>query len=201
MEEVSSFNKDLLIVTKNRNQDDLLSLLKIGKRIFGENRVQEAEEKFTLDLRKQFPDIELHLIGPLQSRKTQTALNIFDVIQTIDRKKIIDEIVKVKAKSTYIKTREFYIQVNIGSEIQKFGVDKNELSNLYDYSLDQGLNITGLMCIPPNIDDPSIFFREMLVIKNKINKNLKLSMGMSSDYLYALNEGSDIVRIGSSIFL
>lgn len=198
--DVNSYKKNLLIVTKNKKLNDIVELLNLGKTIFGENRVEEAEEKYSIDLRKQFPNFELHLIGPLQSRKTAKALQLFDVIQTLDRKKIVNEIIKVKEKIKNIRTNKYYIQVNIGNEGQKSGVKKEDLLDLYDYATTHGLYVIGLMCIPPNVPDPSEYFKEMNVIKNKINNNLKLSMGMSNDYLIALKEDTDLVRVGSSIF-
>jgi len=166
--------------------------------LFGENRVQEAKTKFQ-SLRTN-KSIDLHLIGPLQSNKAKSALKIFDVIQTIDRYSLIDEISKQLLKSSEIKTKKFFIQVNIGGEKQKSGVSKKELLDLYNYSIDKKLNIEGLMCIPPYIDNPSEYFREMLKIRDSINKKLKLSMGMSNDYKYALEFKSDIIRVGSMIF-
>lgn len=191
-------NAKLLIVTKNQSHEDVSALISKGFTLFGENRVQEAKSKFQ-SLRTN-NKIDLHLIGPLQSNKVKIALKIFDVIQTIDRHSLIDEISKQLVKSPDIKTKNFFIQVNIGGEKQKSGVSKKELLDLYNYSIDKKLNIEGLMCIPPNIDDPSDYFREMLEIRDSINKKLKLSMGMSNDYKYALDFKSDIIRVGSLIF-
>ena len=140
-------NSKLLVVSKNRSKNDLEELMIGGANLFGENRVQEAKRKFTLDLYDKY-EFELHLIGPLQSNKTEEALTIFDTIQTIDRYKLIDKISNLKNKKEF-KTKSFYIQINIGQEIQKSGVPINELSDLYEYSLEKNLNIVGLMCIPP----------------------------------------------------
>ena len=196
---LNSYNSvKLLIVTKNQSHEDVDILISKGFRLFGENRVQEAKSKFQL-LRTD-NNIELHLIGPLQSNKVKSALEIFDVIQSIDRYSLIDEISKQLGKFSNIKTKKFFIQVNIGNEQQKSGVPKKELLDLYNYCINKKLNIEGLMCIPPNIDDPSDYFREMLELRDTINKNLKLSMGMSNDYKYALKFKSDIIRVGSLIF-
>lgn len=197
-EDIKNFNdQELLIVTKNQEVDDILILIEKNYKLFGENRVQEAQTKFK-EINNQ--TIRLHLIGPLQSNKVKIALGIFDVIQTIDRKSLIDEILKQKQKLKFIKTNEYFIQINIGSEIQKTGVKKNEVKELYDYAINSGLNIIGFMCIPPSEDDPEIYFNEMLSIKNKINSKLKLSMGMSNDYKIALKCHSNLIRVGSLIF-
>ena len=187
-----------MIVTKNQTCEDVSLLISKGFNLFGENRVQEAKTKF--QSLKTNKSIDLHLIGHLQSNKAKSALKIFDVIQTIDRYSLIDEISKQLLKSSEIKTKKFFIQVNIGGEKQKSGVSKKELLDLYNYSIDKKLNIEGLMCIPPYIDNPSEYFREMLKIRDSINKKLKLSMGMSNDYKYALEFKSDIIRVGSMIF-
>ena len=187
-----------MIVTKNQSIKDIKELITSGHKLFGENKVQEANLKYqTIN----FPeDLELHLIGPLQSNKVKNALKIFDVIQSIDRFSLVDEISKQKNKLPSAKTKNFFIQVNIGEEVQKSGVQKKDLKDLYDYSVSKNLEICGLMCIPPNIIDPSNYFKEMIKLRDSINKDLKLSMGMSNDYKIALNFQSDIIRIGSLIF-
>ena len=190
----------LLIVSKNQAIEDIRKLLLNGYLLFGENRVQEAKKKFTRKLLDEFPNLNLHLIGPLQSNKTKLALSIFHCIQSLDRKKLIDAIVREKKNQDLILTKEFYIQINIGNEEQKAGVLPNDLFDLYEYSIKLNLNITGLMCIPPQVANPEIFFEEMENLKQKINKNLKLSMGMSSDYKIALQNNSNLIRIGSKIF-
>lgn len=189
----------LLIVTKNQKIEDIYDLVSRGFYCFGENRVQEAKLKYD-KLIEDNSNIRLHLIGPLQRNKIKDALKIFNIIQTIDRISLVDEISKKIENSNNIKTKEFYIQVNIGNESQKSGVKKENIQKLYNYSLKKNLNITGLMCIPPNTNDPSIYFSEMLDIRNKINKNLKLSMGMSNDFQTALKFQTDMIRIGSMIF-
>ena len=190
----------LLIVSKNQAIDDIQKLLLNGYVLFGENRVQEAKQKFTPKLFEEFSNLNLHLIGPLQSNKTKLALSIFHCIQSIDRKKLIDVIVKESENHDFILTKEFYIQINIGQEKQKAGVLPKDLFDLYEYSIKFNLNITGLMCIPPQSANPKIFFEEMVSLKEKLNKNLKLSMGMSDDYEIALKYHSNLIRIGSKIF-
>ena len=189
---------DLLIVTKTRSVSDIQSLSKIGYSLFGENRVQEADRKYK-NLREKF-NFNLHLIGPLQSNKYLKALELFDTIQTIDRKKIIDLISVEIEKNPNIRTKNFYIQVNIGNEDQKSGTALDEVESIYTYAIKKKLNVIGLMCIPPNNSDPNIYFEKMLNLKTQVNTNLKLSMGMSSDYLVALKYQSNLIRIGSMIF-
>ena len=188
---------NLLIVTKNQSIEDIQALYSMGYKLFGENRVQEATKKYK-DLSSKY--LELHLIGPLQTNKVKQALKIFDVIQTIDRIALIDEISSKLNTLSETKTKEFYIQVNIGNEIQKSGVDIDQLSDIYKYAIGKSLNIKGLMCIPPNISDPGKYFEKMLDIKDMLDQNLKLSMGMSGDYLIALKYNSNLIRVGSLIF-
>ena len=124
---------------------------------------------------------------------------LFDCIQTIDRMKLIDEILKYKDNFEN-RTKSFYIQVNIGSEKQKSGVEVENLPNLYNYCLKMNIQIDGLMCIPPNEENPSYFFQRMVLLRNSIDQSLKLSMGMSNDYKIALDNGSNLIRVGSYFF-
>jgi pyridoxal phosphate enzyme (YggS family) len=196
---LKKFDKaDLLIVSKNQTSNDVQELINQGFKIFGENRVQEASKKFgnIVNIEK----IDLHLIGPLQTNKVKNALTLFNTIQSIDRKKLVDAIAKVSTSLKNKKTNYYYIQVNIGSETQKSGVSQSDVADLYRYAIDKDLNVIGFMCIPPNGSSSEIYFKEMNVIKNKINPKLFLSMGMSNDYLTALNHKSNIIRVGSLIF-
>jgi len=192
-------NSSLLIVTKNRDIETIKDLIKEGYLSFGENKVQEAENKFS---KIDNNNLKLHLIGPLQTNKVKSALRLFNTIQTVDRLKLVKEISKhLNSNNDFkIKTKDFYIQVNIGKEAQKSGVLPGDLQNLYEFSISHNLKITGLMCIPPFEDDPSIYFEEMNSLKNSLNDGLKLSMGMSNDYEIALSYKSDLIRIGSKIF-
>lgn len=190
-------NTELLIVSKKQSITDINNLIDNGYKLFGENRVQEAEEKYTNILDKK--DIYLHLIGPLQSNKVKNALKIFHTIQSIDRVKLVKEIQKYKDHLSL--TKNFFIQVNIGMEEQKNGISPNDTESFYNFCLDSDFPIEGLMCIPPNNENPKIFFKQLLDLRNKINKNLKLSMGMSGDYEVALEFNTNIIRIGSKIFL
>ena len=199
IEDLKNLSTRLMIVTKNQSNEDISELIEQGFKLFGENRVQEAKLKYYKPNLYE-KNIELHLIGPLQTNKVKDALKIFDVIQTIDRASLVDEISKQLIKMSVIKTKKFFIQVNIGDESQKSGVSVKDLRDLYDYSIDRKLNIHGLMCIPPNILDPKDHFKEMINLRDKINSQLKLSMGMSNDYKIALKCKSDIIRVGSLIF-
>ena len=189
---------NLLIVTKNQNLNDIRELINKDFKIFGENRVQEAKSKYQELIEKE--KINLHLIGPLQTNKVKDALFLFDTIQSIDRKKLVDEISKFTVDDISIKTKSFYIQINIGAEVQKSGIEKSQCINFYKYALDKNLNIEGLMCIPPNTKYVNEYFIEMNEIRKKINRNLKLSMGMSNDYQIALEHHSNLIRVGSLIF-
>ena len=189
---------NLLIVTKNQSLNDIYDLISKDFKIFGENRVQEAKRKYQ-EL-TETKKINLHLIGPLQTNKVKDALYLFDTIQSIDREKLVDEISKFIIKDNPIKTKSFYIQINIGAEVQKSGIDKSQCINFYKYALDKNLNIEGLMCIPPNTRSVKEYFLEMNEIRKKINPNLKLSMGMSNDYQIALEHHSNLIRVGSLIF-
>ncbi len=190
-------NASLLLVTKNRPQKLVKTLIENGHLLFGENKVQEAKEKFSS---LNDPRLILHLIGPLQTNKVKLALNIFDTIQSLDRPKLIEEIVKQISSSVEVKTKNYFIQVNIGEEEQKAGVLPNQLKDLYNLAIAHNLEVVGLMCIPPVNKDPKIYFKKMINLKDSINNKLKLSMGMSNDYEIALSNNSDLVRIGSRIF-
>ena len=201
LESVESFlvnfpKANLQIVTKNRDINTIKSLINLGYRNFGENKVQEAKKKFSLI---NISRIDLNLIGPLQTNKVKDALMLFNTIQTIDREKLVKEIVKVRSKKL-IKTEYFYIQINIGEENQKSGIPQNETKDFYKFCIDNSLNIKGLMCIPPINNNPEYYFKKMLILKNDINSDLLLSMGMSSDYELALKCDSNLIRIGSKIF-
>ncbi len=198
--DLNDYNSSLLIVSKKQNTDTIEILLNKNYRNFGENRVQEAFEKFHSNLRNRFNNINLHLIGPLQSNKTITAIEIFDTIQSIDRKKIIEKIDFELRNKTNVRVKNFYVQINIGSEPQKSGVLPNDLVDTFEILKKTQLNVEGLMCIPPNDGNSEKHFKDMVNLRNRIDKNLKLSMGMSSDYKIALKNESNLIRIGSSIF-
>lgn len=187
----------LIVVTKNQSKDDIQTLINLGYRNFAENRVQEAKSKYTnLNLPNE---LSLDLIGPLQTNKVQDALELFDTIQTIDRKKLVDEIHKNILKKKTIKTKNFFIQINIGDEPQKSGVNLDNFDNFYNFCLTSNLKISGIMCIPPFGQASSKYFQQMKDITSNY-KELKLSMGMSNDYVLALKFNTNYIRIGSLIF-
>ena len=187
----------LIVVTKNQSKEDIQTLINLGYRNFAENRVQEAKSKYTnLNLPNE---LSLDLIGPLQKNKVQDALELFDTIQTIDRKKLVDEIHKNILKKKTIKTKNFLIQINIGDEPQKSGVNLDDFDNFYNFCLTSNLKISGIMCIPPFGQASSKYFQQMKDITSNY-KELKLSMGMSNDYVLALKFNTNYIRIGSLIF-
>ena len=186
----------LQIVTKNRDTEVIKDLIDKGYRIFGENKVQEANKKYK---NLEIEDLDLHLIGPLQTNKVRPALELFNAIQSIDREKLVKEIIKVQNKFK-TKTSNFFIQVNIGEEEQKSGVSPEDLEYLYDFCIKNSLNISGLMCIPPFDKYAKNYFDKLRYLRDKLNPNLKLSMGMSDDYKISLECGSNLIRIGSKIF-
>ena len=198
-EEINNIKKDtnLLVVTKNQNFDKIKELIGIGHCDFAENKVQEANEKW-LQVLKSNKNIQLHLIGKLQSNKAKDAFSLFNFIHTLDNEKLANKFHEIEKNSQ--KKIKFFIQVNIGDEDQKNGIKIDLLKdfvNLCKYDLK--LDVVGLMCIPPKDLDPETFFNKMRSLS--MENNLKeLSMGMSSDYKLAIKCGSTFVRIGSSIF-
>ena len=163
---------------------------------FGENKVQEAIEKWT-EVKSNKPDIKLHLIGKLQTNKVKLAIQLFDYIHSIDNKKLAKKIADEEIKQN--KKIKLFIQVNIGKEDQKSGVDPSNLFDLYKYCKELNLNVVGLMCIPPFNEETDKYFKEMKNLRDKLSLS-ELSMGMSSDYLNAALNSSTYLRIGSSIF-
>ena len=163
---------------------------------FGENKVQEALEKWK-NIKEQFSQIKLHMIGKLQTNKVKFALPLFDFIHSLDNEKLAKKIATEQTK--YQKKPKIFIQVNIGDEGQKSGINKHDLKNFYNYCNELNLDIIGLMCIPPADVKTDTFFKEMSFLKNNLALS-DLSMGMSSDYLDATKNFSTYVRIGSKIF-
>ena len=188
---------NLVVVTKNMSFETILSIIKVGHLSFGENKVQEAKIKWSEFLKHNI-NIKLHLIGKLQSNKAKEAFSLFDFIHTLDNEKLAKIFADLEKNSE--KRIKYFIQVNIANEIQKNGIDPSLVKEFVKYCRnDLGLNIVGLMCIPPFDLDPSPFFKKMQELKSNNNLN-ELSMGMSSDYKKALNCGSTYLRIGSAIF-
>ena len=189
-------NTKIVAVSKTFKIDKILPLIEYGHSDYGENKVQEALEKWT-EIKKINSKIRLHMVGKLQTNKVKFAVQIFDYIHSVDSEKLARKIAEEQNKIN--KKIKIFLQVNIGDENQKSGINKNEVGQLVSFSEEIGLNVIGLMCIPPVDSDPEGYFVEM----NKLNKDLglaELSMGMSSDYLIAAKNFSTYVRVGSNIF-
>ena len=186
----------IIAVSKTFSLDKIMPLINHGHYDYGENKVQEALEKWT-KIKVEKPELKLHLVGKLQTNKVKFAVKLFDFIHSVDSKKLAKKIYDEQINQN--KTVKVFIQVNIGNEEQKSGVLKNDLNDFYHYCKDLNLDVIGLMCIPPFNSDPNPFFQEL----NDLNKNFnleELSMGMSSDYLKAVENYSTYLRIGSAIF-
>ena len=186
----------VIAVSKTFDIQKILPLINYGHLDYGENKVQEAIEKWT-EIKKNNKEIKLHMIGRLQTNKVKFAVQIFDYIHSVDNeklaKKISDEMNKIN------RSIKIFIQVNIGRESQKSGVDIKYLEKLFIFCKEIKLNVIGLMCIPPENEDPQKYFKEMELLNKKYNLK-ELSMGMSADYIEALEHSSTYLRIGSNIF-
>jgi len=186
----------IIAVSKTFPIENILPLIDHGHLHYGENKVQEALDKWT-DIKSQNKNIKLHLIGRLQSNKVKFALRVFDYIHSLDSEKLATKIADEQTKQG--KKPKILIQVNIGNEDQKSGIDKERLGDFYRFCKNLNLDIIGTMCIPPNDDNTEKYFFEM----NEMNKELnfkELSMGMSGDYLSAIKYNATYVRVGSKIF-
>ena len=186
----------IIAVSKTFPIENILPLIEHGHLHYGENKVQEALDKWT-EIKIKNNNIKLHLIGKLQTNKVKFALKIFDYIHSLDSEKLATKIANEQVKQD--KKPKIFIQVNIGDEDQKSGVQKDRLVDFYKYCKNLNLDIVGTMCIPPNDQNSENYFSEM----NNINKNIdfkELSMGMSGDYLSAIKNNATYVRIGSKIF-
>jgi len=186
----------IIAVSKTFKIDKILPLIEEGHEDFGENKVQEALDKWS-DIKLQKPNIRLHLLGGLQTNKVKFAVKIFDFIHSVDSIKLAKKISDEQIKQN--KNIKIFIQVNLGNEKQKSGIPKNELDSFFSYCKDTGLNIIGLMCIPPVGLDPVSFFKELKILNDNLNLS-ELSMGMSSDYVEAIEQHATYLRIGSEIF-
>jgi len=187
----------LIAVSKGKSEEDIKAALDAGQRTFGENRVQEAQQKFSA-LRGAYPDLELHLIGPLQTNKVEAAVKLFDVIQTLDRTELADALVKAIQRTG--RAPKIYLQVNIGREPQKSGIAPEMLDEFITRCRERfQLNITGLMCIPPLGEDPRPYFLQMRKLSMQYNLP-HISMGMSSDFEEAIDCGATEIRVGTAIF-
>ena len=186
----------IIAVSKTFKMNYISPLVEYGHLDYGENKVQEAIEKWT-DIKIKNDKINLHLIGKLQTNKVKFAVRIFDYIHSLDSEKLAKKISEEQEKQN--KKPKIFIQINLGEEIQKSGIVKENLLDFYKFTKDLNLNVIGLMCIPPFEEDSSQYFSKMSELNKIINLN-ELSMGMSSDYLNALEYNSTYLRIGSNIF-
>ena len=187
---------NIIAVSKTFNLERIMPLIQYGHFDYGENKVQEAIEKWP-EVKKDNPKIKLHMIGKLQTNKVKFAVKVFDYIHSVDSFKLAEKIATEQKKLN--KNIKIFIQVNLANEIQKSGVNKKDLSDLVDCCKINHLNVLGLMCIPPLNADLNAYFKEMQVLNKSYNFD-DLSMGMSSDYLQATANLSTYLRIGSSIF-
>ena len=186
----------IIAVSKTFKLDHIIPLIDHGHIDFGENKVQEAVEKWT-DIKKEKNELKIHLVGRLQTNKVKFALKVFDYIHSLDSKKLAVKISEEQAKHK-IKPKIF-IQINIGDESQKGGIRVDELEEFYNYCMELELEIIGTMCLPPISDEPEKYFSRMNYLNKKLNFK-ESSMGMSSDYLEAIQYNATYLRIGTSIF-
>ena len=189
-------NPKVIAVSKTFKLEKILPLVEYGHLDYGENKVQEAIDKWS-EIKLKNQNIKLHLIGKLQTNKVKHAIKIFDYIHSIDSIKLAKKIADEQSKQN--KNLKLFIQVNIGDEQQKSGVKVDQIEELIIFSKQLNLNIVGLMCIPPVNEDPDKYFKEIKILSKKFDLK-EISMGMSSDYLKAVENSSTFLRIGSSIF-
>ena len=187
---------NIIAVSKTFKIDHINPLIEHGHIHFGENKVQEAVEKWT-DIKQKKNNLKLHLIGKLQTNKVKFAVKLFDYIHSLDNEKLAKKISEFQIKEN--RNLKLFIQINIGNENQKSGINENNLRDFYNFCKDLNLNIVGLMCIPPFNENSEQYFKKMEKLKNNLALK-ELSMGMSSDYINAVNYGASFLRIGSSIF-
>ena len=186
----------IIAVSKTFKINKILPLIEYGHMDYGENKIQEAIDKWT-NIKLKNRNIKLHLIGKLQTNKVKYAVNLFDYIHSVDSEKLAKKIANEELKQN--KKVKTFIQVNIGDEIQKSGVEKKNLSKFYNFCINLKLNVVGLMCSPPAEINPNNFFKEMDILTKELNLK-ELSMGMSSDYIDAAKNSATYLRIGSAIF-
>ena len=186
----------IIAVSKTFKIDKILPLVEYGHLDYGENKVQEALDKWS-DIKEKNKNIKLHLIGKLQTNKVKFALKVFDYIHSLDSEKLANKIAEEQIKQG--KRLKLFIQVNIGNEDQKLGINKEKLADFYKFCINLNLDIIGTMCIPPNNENTGNYFLEMNRINTELNFK-ELSMGMSGDYLEAVKNNATYVRIGSKIF-
>lgn len=187
----------LVAVSKVQSVEAITAALEAGQRVFGENRIQEAQEKWPR-LKAQYPDVQLHLIGPLQTNKVRDAVELFDVIETVDRPKLAAKLAEEMVRQD--KTVSCFVQVNTGEEPQKAGVLPVDADAFIAACRDTyGLHLEGLMCIPPRDEEPALHFAFLREIATR-NGVARLSMGMSADFEIAIEQGATHVRVGTAVF-
>jgi pyridoxal phosphate enzyme (YggS family) len=186
----------LMAVSKTKTKAEIEALVQAGQKIFGENRVQEAQNKW-LELKAKYPDVKVHLIGPLQTNKVRAAIQLFDAIHSLDRPKLAHTLARVMEEEA--RHIPLYIQVNTGNEAQKAGVSLDDVGALVQTSRDLGLTIEGLMAIPPVDDHPGPHFALLAKLAKQYGLP-GLSMGMSGDYEQAVQLGATVVRVGTALF-
>ena len=193
---LNQYNPKVIAVSKTFKEQDILPLLDCGHLDFGENKVQEALLKWP-NLKEKYKNVKLHMLGKLQTNKVKFAVDIFDYIHSLDNLKLANKLAsEIHKKNKKVK---MFIQINLGGEKQKSGIEPNDLEVFYKNCLSLKLDIAGTMCIPPDEQDPKLFFKELLNLNDKI-KLPEISMGMTNDYLDALEYGSTYLRIGTGIF-
>ena len=192
----SKYNPKVIAVSKTFSEQDILPLIEYGHVEFGENKVQEAQLKWP-KLKEKYNNLKLHMLGKLQTNKVKNAVEIFDYIHSLDNLKLANKISNEIQKKT--KKIKIFIQVNLGDESQKSGINPADLETFYNQCIELKLNIIGTMCIPPDNQDPKPFFKHLLALNQKINLS-EISMGMTNDYLDALEYKSTFLRIGTGIF-
>ena len=190
-------NLNIIAVSKTFSFDEIEPLINNGHVHFGENKVQEAQEKWT-SIKSDFPQLKLHLIGKLQTNKVKFALPLFDYIHSLDSIKLAEKISSEQEKKNF--KPKIFIQINLGKENQKSGIDEEDLLNFYQKCVNEyNLNIIGIMCLPPFDEDPIPFFKKMQNLSESLKLN-EISMGMSNDYMDALKFKATFIRVGSKIF-
>ena len=193
---ISEYYPKVIAVSKTFNEEDIMPLIEYGHCEFGENKVQEAQKKW-LKLKEKNKNLKLHMLGKLQTNKVKNALEIFDYLHSLDTLKLAHKIAKEIQKNS--KKIKIFIQINLGGEKQKSGIEPSDLEDFYKHCLELKLDIIGTMCIPPENDDPKLFFKNLLQLNQKLNLP-EISMGMTNDYLNALEYNSTYLRIGTAIF-
>ena len=193
----NSKSPKIVAVSKTFSLDHIMPLIEHGHNHFGENKVQEAETKW-LQIKKEKKNLQLHMIGKLQSNKAKQAVKIFDYIHSLDSQKLAD--ILSKSQNELNKSINYFIQVNIGNEKQKSGINYNEVDQFYNYcSKEKKMNVLGLMAIPPQDENTEKYFKSLSDLNSSLSLT-ELSMGMSSDYIQAINYKASYLRIGSAIF-